>query len=116
MERVSVSSHTGMRDNIEDAYGSVRLVYRGSTGESELAIYVVADGVGGSKGGEQASLIAIETCTIDLPRFLCRQTTGPDPDVPSAIDQAVELANARILERGSARASIAWPPRWCWSW
>jgi protein phosphatase len=102
MERVSASSHIGMRENIEDACGAVEMKVRGSAGSHDLAMFVVPDGVGGEQRGEECSAIAVDTCTIDLPRLVIDELRSQSPDIERAIDRAVDLANNRILERAEA--------------
>jgi protein phosphatase len=61
--------------------------------DPELGLYLLADGMGGARGGERASQLAVETVAGDL-----RSNGHPDP---SSLLEAVEHANARVL--GEAR-------------
>jgi len=71
------------RSNNEDAF----LV------DDELRLYAVADGVGGSEGGEIASRIAVETLGPALPGLLEQQGPG------EALGSAVDLANRNIRQQ-----------------
>ncbi|MDH3418123.1 MAG: serine/threonine-protein phosphatase [Gammaproteobacteria bacterium] len=63
-------------------------------------VLAVADGVGGSPGGQQASNLAVQTLADVLAR------TSPEPDnLRTAIVDAVEEANRRILDRGRGAAT-----------
>ena len=92
------------RDNNEDAF----LVHDSS------GIFAVADGVGGSEGGEVASRIAVETLASALPDML----GGKDRTLPQgfsrednpevfALRSLVELANRSIREERSQRPELA---------
>jgi len=81
------------RSNNEDAY----LL------NDELCLYAVADGVGGSEGGEVASRIAVETLAEAMPDLLEEADRTPPPErssegVPEfeALHSAVILANQKI--------------------
>lgn len=57
--------------------------------DQKLGLYLLADGMGGARGGERASQLAVETVAGDL-----RSKGTPDA---SALLEAVEHANARVL-------------------
>lgn len=65
----------------------------------EISIALVADGIGGQKGGEEASRIALETIKN---HFL----SNPTSDVLRAIADALEAAHAAIKERQEADPSL----------
>src|SRR5580700_9708505 len=55
----------------------------------ELGLYLLADGMGGARGGERASLMAVEAVAENLGR-------SPHRDAAALLD-AVEEANQRVL-------------------
>lgn len=63
-------------------------------------VLAVADGVGGSPGGQQASNLAVRT----LEEVLARTSPAPD-NLRAAIVDAVEEANRRILDLGRGAAT-----------
>ncbi len=63
-------------------------------------VLAVADGVGGSPGGRQASNLAVQTLADVLSR------TSPEPDnLRAAVIDAVEEANRQILDLGRGSAT-----------
>jgi PPM family protein phosphatase len=82
--------------------------------DDELRLYAVADGIGGSEGGEVASRIAVETLHRALPDLLgVRDRTPPtgigknaDPRA-FALQQGVVLANRGIREAREKTAGLS---------
>jgi serine/threonine protein phosphatase PrpC len=71
---------------------------------NQLALLVVADGMGGHEGGEVASKLAIQTLASDLLNTLFAQELAgqslSDQDLQDRVIQAVQLANEQVyLER-----------------
>lgn len=104
MEIISFGgTHAGKkRANNEDAY----LL------NDEFCLYAVADGIGGSEGGEVASRIAVETlaaATRDLlagsPRDFSSDAGGSKE--LSALRSAMDRANRNIREERSRRSDLA---------
>ncbi len=62
----------------------------------ELGLFLVADGMGGHRGGETASAIVSEI----LPEVIRGlQSRTPDWDPPSAISEAIQAANSVIFQK-----------------
>jgi serine/threonine protein phosphatase PrpC len=96
--RASALSSTGaVREVNEDA---VSVVYppRQEALLSRGVLAVVADGMGGAKGGSCASEIAIETIT----RLYLQDQSDP----PSALKKALEAANSRIYNISQKDANL----------
>ncbi len=72
-------------------------------------LFVVADGVGGSAGGQRASALAvstIETFMVDTLHW-CFQLRGPDKDgLLRDFQQALEQANARVVRESRRRPEL----------
>jgi protein phosphatase len=73
----------------------------------ELALLVVADGLGGSRAGERASGLVIAGLGAALAPLLAGalqgQVAGPaDPAVAAALDAAFQSANRTVLEAGNS--------------
>ena len=98
-------SDVGMRrDHNEDSF----LV------DLDLGLLVVADGMGGHAGGEQASRLAVETIQREV--RAARDSTGgaferpsgiEDSPLPDVMRQAVEAASAAIFDAAQADPELA---------
>ena len=66
----------------------------------EAQILVVADGLGGSPAGEQASCLAIRELIASV-----RQAPGDDPSLRAAILNGIESANLAVCELGVGAAT-----------
>jgi PPM family protein phosphatase len=64
----------------------------------ELGLYVLADGMGGARGGEEASRLAVETVVSSLQQAYWRDL--------SVLLEAVRLANQRVQEEASRNANL----------
>jgi protein phosphatase len=69
--------------------------------DRELALFAVADGMGGHRGGEIASHLAVET----LDR-LAQQRGEDEPFTSEWFAKAVQLANDALVERATADATL----------
>ena len=67
---------------------------------SESAVFVIADGAGGMRGGKQASAIAIETLIK-----VVSESVKSNTDIRNAILNGIEQANAAIINLGIGAGS-----------
>jgi serine/threonine protein phosphatase PrpC len=81
----AAASHVGLvRSGNEDSFGVDR----------ELGLFVVCDGMGGARGGEVASELAVATFLS-----IARQELHACPDAHIILERAVAAANRAVLER-----------------
>jgi protein phosphatase len=70
-----------------------------------LALYVVADGIGGQSGGEVASRIAVQTL-LEAMQGLDRSVSLDQSQAASALAAGFSLANSRIISFAGANAGF----------
>lgn len=93
---IGYKTHPGKRrENNEDSYAVLR--------KSDLAghldaLVVVADGMGGTKGGEIASSITVETMPQVVSQLLAR-TPDKKPNASALLLSGIQAANSKIFER-----------------
>ena len=96
-DKIIISGHTDqgrVRDHNEDSIGS----------NPERGLLVLADGMGGHKGGEVASALAVDTILDQLKNFLPLITPGETDEKTGyslesmAIEQAIVKANTVIYQ------------------
>lgn len=92
---ISGLTHQGLvRDHNEDSIGS----------ESDMGLLVLADGMGGHKGGEVASALAVDTILSQLKKSLVDIKPGQIDDTTGycqesmAIERAIKEANSVIYQ------------------
>jgi serine/threonine protein phosphatase PrpC len=73
----------------------------------ELALYAVADGMGGHLGGERASRMAVEIVEREIDRVLKAGKVGPERPVAGSLRDATGLAARAIYEAAHADAQHA---------
>jgi len=72
---------------------------------ADSCILVVADGMGGGRGGEQASGLAIESLRDSVGEKLAANGEPSDNDLRNAILNGIETANRKITELGIGAAT-----------
>ncbi len=126
-----------VRPSNEDALLIMHIVYEGSRELLPLGLFLVADGMGGHRGGEQASDLAVrEIARYLVSRLLIPHLAhrGPDHPIKELLEEALQAANAQILQAvpgggttvvgalvigesvhlihvGDSRAYLVWPDR-----
>jgi serine/threonine protein phosphatase PrpC len=126
-----------VRTHNEDALLILHAVYEGSGSLLPIGLFLVADGMGGHRGGEQASDLAVReiACYLTSHLFiphLARRV--PEYPIKELLEEAVRAANAQILRAvpgsgttvvgalvigdnvhlihvGDSRAYLVWPDR-----
>lgn len=90
-----------VRPHNEDALLILYTTYEGIGERIPLGLFVVADGMGGHRGGEQASDLAVR----EIARFLSARLLiphlagrGPDQPIKELLEEALQAANAQILQ------------------
>ncbi len=126
-----------VRPSNEDAVLILHFTYQGSLELLPVGLFLVADGMGGHRGGEQASDLAVReiarylTAHLLLPHLAHR---GLDRPIKELLEEALQAANAQILQGvpgggttvvgalvigdsvhlihvGDSRAYLIWPDR-----
>ncbi|MEM7538405.1 MAG: protein phosphatase 2C domain-containing protein [Chloroflexota bacterium] len=97
--KIGAYTDIGKKAQNEDAFNSYQIPSSINQGQPAYAI-VVADGVASSKGGQQASQIAVDTLRETL------QRPGPPRPMAQRLRNGIEEANRRILE--VARTNPKW--------
>lgn len=89
---LAVATDVGMRrDENQDAFGYVQT--------SDVSLYIVADGMGGARGGAQASALAVS--------MIAHSAFRPDGSVTlESIVSAIEEANVAIFEQSQGDESL----------
>lgn len=98
LEAASLSHIGQVRQRNEDAIGFF-LPRERAVLEAKGALFVVADGMGGHRGGEIASQLAVDTV---IASYYASPGNGP----PTALAQAFKDANTVIVERSRSDVSL----------
>ncbi|MEO6456936.1 MAG: protein phosphatase 2C domain-containing protein, partial [Chloroflexia bacterium] len=95
-----------VREQNQDSYGTAEWVQASVEGPMRMGLYIVADGMGGHKGGEVASALAVQSVSGELAARIVAPlllATG-DRSVPTneailqGMTRAVQSANERIFK------------------
>jgi PPM family protein phosphatase len=92
------------REHNEDNLRAFKIDNSGSDAKHSVGIYVVADGVGGEAGGEQASQLAVETVMAELVKRI-NENTSP-AEIQQCLADAAIKAHQAILQRKKAHEAV----------
>jgi serine/threonine protein phosphatase PrpC len=111
MTEIVCHTDQGPRENLEDAARAV-VLREMFPEESETVIAVVADGVGGHRGGEVASALAAQVIVATLcslaTTWRSKEASDPAPDsVLDALTMALGRANAVVTETATANPYLS---------
>ena len=99
------SSRGRVRERNEDRYQTQHWNWNDADGTHDVALLVVADGMGGNQAGDEASSLTVRTVMSHLSPVVLAATFGLRPDsgaVGTAIDQALREANRLVHQQASA--------------
>ena len=94
------ATHIGLvREINEDSVLSLHFIGDTREGRGNLDLFIVADGMGGSGPGAQASALTVQTIAENLLGVLLRQTplTIDQDLIRKELDEAIQAANLKIL-------------------
>ena len=102
----SVTNVGRVRDQNQDSYGTAEWVQASVEGPMHIGLYIVADGMGGHKGGEIASALAVQSVSGELAARIVAPLVmaSGDRSVPTneailqGMTRAVQSANERIYK------------------
>ena len=103
-EAASLTDIGLVRGNNEDSISVITNKEPGKYRFDSFGVYIVADGMGGHRGGEIASEIATRMVSITLVDNLSRINESQNPD--SLIKKAIEKANKEILKMAGTRQEL----------
>jgi serine/threonine protein phosphatase PrpC len=98
IEHASLSDTGRVRENNEDSHGHV-VPEEEAVLNDKGALFVVADGMGGHRGGEIASGLAVKTISTGY-------YASEDSDPVKALVASFETANTSILDEAAANATL----------
>jgi len=101
------SSRGRVRDRNEDRYQTLQWSWNDADGTHEVALLVVADGMGGYQAGDEASALAVRTVMSQLGPVIGAATSGRRPDgaaLGTALDQALREANRVVFQQAASEA------------
>jgi serine/threonine protein phosphatase PrpC len=105
-----VTSRGCVRERNEDRFLIQQMAWSDGDASHELALLVVADGMGGHQGGEKASSLAVRTMAAALGPVMAGFLQGPSREAGTAVltrhlERAFQEAHAAICRRGETDAA-----------
>jgi protein phosphatase len=104
------SSRGKVRDRNEDRYQTQHWNWNDADGTHEVALLLVADGMGGYEAGDVAALLTVRTVTTCLAAHVADVMGGRQQDgttVAAALVQAIRLANDVVRQNATAEGRTA---------
>lgn len=92
------------REKNEDSLGAVKINKSSADDKQSLGIYVVADGVGGERGGEKASKLAVEMVLDEMMTHLTEDASADM--IREQLSVAAKKAHKHILKLKAAREHV----------
>jgi protein phosphatase len=105
LEFFGISDKGTKRETNEDDFLCVDLFKEVNSLKEAAHLLLVADGVGGHQGGDQASSLAAESMR-EFFKTRLGQTSAP-PDWPRLLEEACLEANARIYQKASQDSALS---------
>ena len=69
-------------------------------------LFVVADGMGGTAGGQEASQIAVETTIKSYYASASQSAMCDEPDIKRHLEQSIQTANLQIYQHGHSEPDV----------
>lgn len=93
--RIGHRTHVGLhREQNEDSFFA----------DPSRGIVIIADGMGGHRGGEVASALAADTAGSSILKMLTR--SGPDANVEDILRDSIQIANERVFEAAREKPEL----------
>ena len=99
-----MSSVGRVRERNEDRFLIQQWTWNDATGAHEVALLVVADGMGGYQGGDEASALTARTVAAQIGAAVAGAMSGRQTDgaaVAAAVDHALHEANRVVLHQAT---------------
>jgi protein phosphatase len=101
----SASSRGRVRDQNEDRYHVLQWSWNDGDGPMDVALLVIADGMGGYQGGEEASTLTVRTVASRISAVVEAAMGGRTTEgatVASALQQAIRESSRLVFNKGIA--------------
>jgi serine/threonine protein phosphatase PrpC len=107
----AATSRGRVRDRNEDRFLVQQLAWSEAEGSHQVSLLVVADGMGGYQGGDEAAALVVRTVGRVLSPVLLQALDGEDldkalPRLAGAIDGALQEANDAVAQRAQQGAQF----------
>jgi protein phosphatase len=107
----AATSRGRVRDRNEDRFLVQQLAWSEAETGHQVSLLVVADGMGGYQGGDEAATLVVRTVGRALGPLLQRALDGADREkelaaAPEAIDAALQEANKAVAQRAQQDARL----------